>query len=93
MDTRLPITRKRSPKNPGKAALRFLSYMIQGMKILLRDTGLQKKARMQRYNLALEFGQVKVKAKHSLLQTTPALSINFRTLPMSKGSLPHLNQK
>ena len=93
MDTRQPITRKRSPKSHGKAVLRFLSYMKQGMKILCRDIGLQKKARMLRYNLALEFGQVKARAKHHLLQTTQASSINFKTLPMLKASLLLLNQK
>ena len=80
-------------KSHGKVALRFLSYMKLGMKILCLDIGLQKKARMLRYNLALEFGQVKARAKHHLLQTTLALSINFRTLPMSKGSLLLLSQK
>ena len=80
-------------KSHGKPALQFLSYMRRGMKISCRDIGLQKKARMLRYNLVLEFGQVKARAKHRLLQTTPASSINSKTLLISKGSLVLLNQK
>ena len=93
MDIRLPITRKRSLKSHGKPVLRFLSYMKQGMKISLRDIGSQKKVKMLRYNLALEYGQVKAKVKHRLLQITPALSINFKTSLMWKDSLRLLSQK